>query len=225
MENPYIMLLKYRRILLNELSNLTNISKEIIIEKLRELENKNMIEIRGQEIIVKNPLELALHLMKQGFSFKEISRYIDWRDFERITAEILNAHNYLVLSNLSITKPVRFEIDVIGIDTGSGRGIFIDCKHWSRGVSRSSLIDIINKHVERIDKFVKYFSWIRMKWIYFRFLKEILPVIVTLTTPVIRTYNNVIVISIQEFNQFLTDIYTVLEVLDLKPVKINKVGY
>ncbi len=219
MRNPYLMLLKYRKILLHDLSNLTSIPEEVLIDKLREI--KNIISIRDHEIIVEKPLELALYLLRKGLSFKEVSRYIDWRDFEKVTAEILGSHNYVILTNLIVTKPVRFEIDVIGVDTGSGRGIFIDCKHWSRGVSRSSLIDIISKHVERINKFVRYFNWVKNKWIYFRYLREIIPVIVTLTTPSIRVYDNVLVVSIQEFNQFLTDIYRVLEILDLKPVKIK----
>ncbi len=219
MRNPYLMLLKYRKILLHDLSNLTSIPEEVLIDKLREI--KNIISIRDHEIIVEKPLELALYLLRKGLSFKEVSRYIDWRDFEKVTAEILSSHNYVILTNLIVTKPVRFEIDVIGVDTGSGRGIFIDCKHWGRGVSRSSLIDIISKHVERINKFVRYFNWVKNKWIYFRYLREIIPVIVTLTTPSIRVYDNVLVVSIQEFNQFLTDIYRVLEILDLKPVKIK----
>jgi len=219
MRNPYLMLLKYRKILLHDLSSLTSIPEEVLIDKLREI--KNIISIRDHEIIVEKPLELALYLLRKGLSFKEVSRYIDWRDFEKVTAEILGSHNYVILTNLIVTKPVRFEIDVIGVDTGSGRGIFIDCKHWSRGVSRSSLIDIISKHVERINKFVRYFNWVKNKWIYFRYLREIIPVIVTLTTPSIRVYDNVLVVSIQEFNQFLTDIYRVLEILDLKPVKIK----
>ncbi len=219
MKKLYLVLLKHRRLLIDELVSLIRATKESLLEDLKTI--RDYVLIDGEEIVVKKPLDLALYMIRHGMSVKEVSRYIDWRDFEKVSAEILSQHQYMVLTNLVMTKPVRLEIDVIGIDPGSGRGVFIDCKHWSRGVSRRALMEIMDKHVERIKKFVKYFNWVRGRWVYFKYLREIIPIIVTLTTPSIRSYNNTLAVSIQELNQVLLDLYLVLETFDLKPVKIR----
>jgi Holliday junction resolvase-like predicted endonuclease len=219
LQDPYLLLLKYRRLLLSEYSNLTGISEEILLEKLREI--NRYISLHDREVVLENPLEYALYLVKKGFSFKEVTRFIDWRDFEKFTAEILSSHKYMVLTNFRSTKPVRFEIDVIGVDIGSGRSIFVDCKHWSKGIARSSLIEVMEKHRERILKFIKYYSWFRDKWVYFKKIKYIIPVIVTLTTPIVRVLDNVVAVSIQEFNQFLADIHVVLDTLNIQPFTLK----
>jgi len=220
MQNPYMLLLKYRKLLLSELSNLSSIPREILAEKLRAV--SSYIRVSGEEVVVEKPLELALYLAKMGFPLKELAAYIDWRDFEKFAAEILSAHNYAVLTNFLATRPARFEIDVIGVDPGSGRGIFVDCKHWSRSGSRTALLEAMEKHASRVEKFVKYFSWFRDKWIHFTRLREIVPVIVTLTTPVVRAHKSVIAVSIQELNQFLIDIHTVLDAFGIVTIKVKK---
>ena len=42
---------------------------------------------------------------------------LDWKDFEGLTAEILNSKDFAVIKNMILTKP-RMEIDVVGIRLG-----------------------------------------------------------------------------------------------------------
>ncbi|MCD6196683.1 MAG: restriction endonuclease [Staphylothermus sp.] len=217
----YLYLLKKRKTTIDEIIRDLRISREVVIEKINVI--KDHINIDNEIIVVNNPLFLATFLIKQGVSFKRVSKYLDWRDFERFSAEILSAHGYVVINNFRLTKPVMLEVDVIGIDQGSGRGIIIDCKHWSRGVYRSALIEIASKHIERVRKLLKHLSWAKTRWKYFRFLKEAIPLIVTLTTPGIRFYENTLIVSIQELNQVLNDIYVVLDVFGIKPIKIRNI--
>ncbi|MET1160437.1 MAG: transcription antiterminator BglG [Thermoprotei archaeon] len=219
MQYLLITLLKYRRVLYSELSNLTGIPEDLIKEKLKEV--REYVELSDYEVVVKKPLELAYLLLAKGVPVKEVSKYLDWKDFERVSAEILSKHNYVVITNFSLTKPVKLEIDVIGVDIGSGRGLFIDCKHWSRGVSRKSLINIIEKHNARIEKFIKYYSWAKPKWYYFKYLRTIIPLIITLTTPSLRFYKNTLVVSIQELNQVLLDLPVILDTFNIEPIKIK----
>jgi len=214
-----LVLLKHRRILLDELIGLTGLNREVLLGKLKKI--KEYVRIDDDEVVIVKPLDLAIHLLKQGLSVKEISRYIDWSDFEKVSAEILNAHKYFVKTNFRLTKPVKLEIDVIGVDPRSGRGLFIDCKHWSRGIHRSALVEIVDKHVNRIEKFIKYYRWARDKWVYFKYLREIIPVIITLTTPSLRYYKNTLIVSIQEFNQVLLDLYTVLDLFNIEPYRLD----
>jgi len=216
-KNLYLALLKNRRMLISELSAITGLTEDIVKSKLRDL--VGLVKTTELEVILEKPLDLALLLIKEGFSIRDISKYVDWRDFEKVSAEILGSHGYVVITNFTLTRPVRLEIDVVGVDVGSGRSILVDCKHWSKGISRKALVEAIDKHVARIEKLLKYFGRARSKWKYFKYVKEIIPLIVTLTTPPLRFYRNTVAVSIQELNQLLLDLPLVIDTFGIKPYR------
>lgn len=218
MKQLYFALLKHREISIKDLSELLGLDERILYSKIKEL--GRYVTIVNNKIKLNDPLLFAIQLLKQGYSFKDVTKYLDWHDFEKFSAEILGAHKYIVKTNFRLTKPVRLEIDVIGIDLGSGRGIFIDCKHWIHGISRKTLMEIAEKHILRIKKFIKYYSWAKPKWTYFRYLRKIVPIIVTLTTPSIRMHENVLIVSIQELNSTLLDLNMVLDLFGIEPIPV-----
>ena len=71
-------------------------------------------------------LQAALFALKEGAPIEEVSTYLDWKDFEGLTAKVLESKGFSVIRNLVLTKP-RMEIDVIGINHGVA--LLIDCKH------------------------------------------------------------------------------------------------
>ncbi|ADI32184.1 HTH domain-containing protein [Staphylothermus hellenicus] len=219
MKQLYFALLKHREISIKDLSELLGLNERTLYSRIKEL--RKYITIVDDKIILGDPLSFAIQLLKQGYSFKDVTKYLDWHDFERFSAEILGAHKYFVKTNFRLTKPVRLEIDVIGVDMGSGRGIFIDCKHWIHGIGRKTLMGIAEKHFERVKKFIKHYSWAKPKWTYFRYLRKIVPLIVTLTTPSIRMYENVLIVSIQELNSTLLDLDMVLDLFGIEPIPVS----
>ena len=50
-------------------------------------------------------LKTALFAIKNGAPIEEVSRYIDWKDFEGLVAEILDSKHFDVLRNFRMTKP------------------------------------------------------------------------------------------------------------------------
>jgi len=50
-------------------------------------------------------LKTALFAIKNGVPIEEVSRYIDWKDFEGLVAEILDSKHFDVLRNFRLTKP------------------------------------------------------------------------------------------------------------------------
>lgn len=222
MKELYLALLKHREISMKKLSESIGVNEKLLYDRIKQM--GNYVTIVNDRVKLNNPLSLAIHLLKQGYSFKEVTKYLDWHDFEKFSAEILSAHKYVVKTNFRLTKPVMLEIDVIGIDLGSGRGVFIDCKHWSRGIGRKALMEIADKHLRRIYKFVRYYSWAKHKWAYLRYLRRIIPLIVTLTTPSIRMHENVLIVSIQELNSTLLDLDIVLEILGVEPIPVQHGG-
>ncbi len=220
LEELLLKLLEKRNVGVKELVEELGVSESIIKRVVSEY--RDVLSLTDDNrIIVVEPIKLADQLIRRGLSFKKVARWLSWKDFEELSAKILAAHNYRVIRNLLMTKPVRLEIDVVGIDPGSGRGIFIDCKHWTRGVSRSALMEIADKQRTRVIKLLKYLSWVKPRYRLLGYLRKAYPVIITLTTPRLRVYNGVLIASIQELNQVLIDFDIVVDIYNVQPLMIG----
>jgi len=141
-------------------------------------------------------LKTALFAIKNGVPIEEVSRYIDWKDFEGLVAEILDSKHFDVLRNFRMTKPTM-EIDVVGIHLGIA--LLIDCKHWKR-LSRSALETIVVKQIERVKHYISS-------------TKDVVaaPVIVTLNQEEISFINKVPIVPILQFSSFVDEFYGSLE--------------
>lgn len=210
-------ILKYRRILIGELAFLTSLPEDTVLEIIAG--NKEFIKISGSEASVVNPVELALKLLSQGIEARRISELLNWRDFEFFTSRILSESQYEVEHSVSLTSPVRFEIDVLGVDPSTGFSLAVDCKHWSI-TTPSRLKNAAENHNARVGKLVKYYPYVKSKYRILEKVKSITPIIITLLTPGIRVHANVLVISIRELPSFLQEKYAVLDYFEVKPLKI-----
>ena len=141
-------------------------------------------------------LKTALLAIKNGIPIEEVSRYIDWKDFEGLVAEILDSKHFDVLRNFRMTKPTM-EIDVVGVRLGIA--LLIDCKHWKR-LSRSALETIVVKQIERVKHYVSN-------------AKDVIaaPVIVTLNQEETSFINKVPIVPILQFSSFIDEFYGSLE--------------
>ena len=74
-------------------------------------------------------LKTCLLAIKMGAPIDEVSRSLDWKNFESLAAEILDGSEFETTRNLIFSKP-RMQIDVVGVK--SDVAILIDCKHWKR---------------------------------------------------------------------------------------------
>ena len=141
-------------------------------------------------------LKTALFAIKNGVPIEEVSRYIDWKDFEGLVAEILDSKHFDVLRNFRMTKPTM-EIDVVGVRLGVA--LLIDCKHWKK-LSNSALETIVAKQIERVKHYVSN-------------AKDVIaaPVIVTLNQEETSFINRVPIVPILQFSSFIDEFYGSLE--------------
>ena len=137
-------------------------------------------------------LKIAIILLENDFPLDEISDIIDWKDFEGLTAEILNSKNFAVIKNMILTKP-RIEIDVVGIRLGVA--VLIDCKHWNR-YSLSSLTTAVQKQIERTKQYVAKTQG-----------AIAVPVIVTLHQDQINFIEKVPIVPIVQLSSFIDEFY------------------
>ncbi|MFB5607240.1 MAG: hypothetical protein ACE5RG_03965 [Candidatus Nitrosomaritimum yanchengensis] len=141
-------------------------------------------------------LKAAIMLIENGFSLDEIAVALNWKDFEGLTAEILESKNFAVIKNLILTKP-RMEIDVVGIRLGIA--MLIDCKHWKR-YSSSSLTEAVKKQVARTKHYISKTPGAMA-----------VPVIVTLYQDKIDFIDRVPIVPIFQFSSFVDEFYGNLE--------------
>ena len=141
-------------------------------------------------------LKTALFAIKNGVPIEEVSRYIDWKDFEGLVAEILDSNHFDVLRNFRMTKPTM-EIDVVGVRLGIA--LIIDCKHWKR-LSHSALETIVVKQVERVKHYISN-------------AKDVIaaPVIVTLNQEETSFISRVPIVPILQFSSFIDEFYGSME--------------
>ena len=145
---------------------------------------------------MENKLKSALLDIRTGVPIEEASRYVDWRDFEGLVAEILESKNFEVMRNFRMKNPTM-EIDVGG--THLGTAVLIDCKHWKR-MTNSMLEKIVLKQIERVKHYVAITDEVVAA-----------PVIVTLYQEETRFVSRVPIVPIIQFSSFIDEFYGNLE--------------
>lgn len=185
------------------------ITKTNYEESKKILENflKNGIGLKEEDQYYfedSDKLKTALMLIKNGLPLDEIAITLNWRDFEGLTAEILEEKNFAIIKNLILTKP-RMEIDVVGIRLGIA--MLIDCKHWKR-YSNSGLSEAVRKQIDRTKHYISKTPG-----------AIAVPVIVTLYQDEINFIDRVPIVPIFQFTSFVDEFYGNLE--ELKTLENN----
>ncbi len=141
-------------------------------------------------------LKTSLLAISMRAPVEEISRLLEWHDFESLTAEILEKRDFETNRNVILTKPRR-QIDVVGIK--SGIAILIDCKHWNK-MNKASLQTAVKKQIERTRHFVS-----REK------VQAAIPAIVTLYQHEVKFIDRVPIIPIYQLDAFCEEFYGNME--------------
>lgn len=141
-------------------------------------------------------LKTSILAISMGAPIDEISRMLDWQDFESLAAEILEKRDFDTTKNVVMKSP-SIQIDVVGIK--SDIAILIDCKHWNN-MSQSSLQEAVKKQVIRTKQFVSKHK-----------VKGAIPAIVTLYQHSVQFIDKVPIIPIHQLDSFCDEFYGNLE--------------
>lgn len=141
-------------------------------------------------------LKTSILAISMGAPIDEISRMLEWQDFESLAAEILEKRDFDTTKNVIMKNP-RIQIDVVGIK--SDIAILIDCKHWSN-MNQSALQEAVKKQVIRTKQFVSKHK-----------VKGAIPAIVTLYQHSVQFIDKVPIIPIHQLDSFCDEFYGNLE--------------
>jgi hypothetical protein len=143
-------------------------------------------------------LKTSILAINMGAAIDEVSRLLEWQDFESLAAEILEKRDFESTRNVILTKP-RMQIDVVGIK--SGIAILIDCKHWNN-MSQSALRNAVKKQIERTKQYLSKEK-----------IRIAVPAIVTLYQHELQFIDRVPIIPIHQLDSFCEEFYGNLEKL------------
>lgn len=209
-------LLYVRYIDFETLKKVLKVTPEVLEKLLLSLESQDLVRVYDGRVEVSNVIGLAIEGLRSGLTHDSVAGGLNWRDFERYASKILEAHGFIVYRGLrGGFSEGRFEIDVFGFK--EALALAIDCKHWKR-THFSILRNHVEKHISRAE-LLSYAIRARVVDVGFR-KGKILPVIVTLAEHSRNTINNVPIVPISKFNDFILNAKKYMEELNLITFKV-----
>jgi hypothetical protein len=150
--------------------------------------SKSRIKFSGSD-----RLYAAVVALQMSCDIEQISRYLSWKDFEKLASEVLRSFGYRTRTNVRLVKP-RMEIDLVGT-SADGFTIAVDCKHWKRN-NLSSITSFSQKQVARSERLLKYDKTI----------SQVVPVMLTLHAESVMFVGRVPLVPIHRFRSFIIDV-------------------
>ncbi len=179
----------------DELALATGLGKKTTLELANFLTKREIGTINSGSIEFESldKMRVAMLAIHMGADIENLARVLNWRDFEMLATNILDASGYVGYHGLRLKDP-RAEIDVAGIR--DQMALLIDCKHW-KYTSPSELKKFALMQIDRAEAFV------RTNKAKVRFA---VPAILTLHLESITFADDVPVIPIIKFRSFLNEI-------------------
>ena len=177
-------------------------------ELLQRLQQASLLYVRKGIIEVDSfkRLELALRAMGLGADPENVSRFLRWQEFEGMAAVIFERNRYVVHRNLRFRHAGhRHEIDVVACRKPFV--VCLDCKHWHHGVHASVLRDIVAEQVKRtmaLGECVRN-SAVEIECSLWDEV-QMIPAVLSLTASGVRFFDDVPVIPILQFQNFLSEL-------------------
>lgn len=158
-------------------------------------------------------LKLAIHVVKLGGDFERACQFLQWGEFESLAAEAFSVSGFQVKKRFRFTsQEKRREIDILGFR--EPLIVCVDCKHWRRGWSRSSVAKAVEKQLERTEMLAENPELTREKLGVKRWRQILLlPTVLSLLPAPSKFYSGVPVVPVLAFRSFLNDVEANLDAL------------
>jgi hypothetical protein len=185
----------------------TQLPEEVINDFLQVLTKNQIIKTKKGDIEISGDqrIQLAAYAIEKGVDSEKVSKYLRWREFERLTALTLERNDYRINIHFRFKYNNKgAEIDVLGFK--EPYILSIDCKHWKKSWQKSTTIKAIKAQLKRTYALVQCMPLYEDKMAITDWKKKkVIPIIVTLSVTPFKIYENVPVIPIYHFQNFLLE--------------------
>jgi hypothetical protein len=200
------------------------ITSEALEGVLYRLSESDMITIEGGWITLSldQRLQIATKAVEVGADFESVSRSLGWKEFEEISAKVLEENRFRVLRRFRFTgEGRRWEIDLLAIR--APYLVCAECKHWGKGMGNQTARGIIETHLEKTEVFSRFVEALNKRIGIENWTKATLvPMVLTLSATPMEIYRRVPSVSVLALPSFITEFDGHLERLanfkvELKP--------
>ena len=183
------------------------ITSEALEGVLYELSESNMITVEGGRISLSldQRLQLASKAVEVGADFESVSRSLGWKEFEEISAKVLEENLFRVLRRFRFTaEGRRWEIDLLAVK--APYLVCAECKHWGKGMGNQTARGIVKTHLEKTEVLSRFLeslnrrigieSWSRA---------TLVPMVLTLSATPMEIYRRVPSVSVLALPSFIAE--------------------
>lgn len=187
-------------------------SDEMDESYLSYLCHQKIIRLSQGVLYVADPIRLVLEAVKLGVDIEVASKWLNWRDFERLCVEALQSHGFNVKAPLRFkVNGKRREIDIVAYKKNVL--LCIDCKHWKmkRGQQYKIKESAMN-HLDKCMELAKLATSLRSMKLSIYSEAHLVPVMVSLMDLNLKhSLNGVWIVPVFKLNSFLIDLDTHLD--------------
>ncbi|MEM3700919.1 MAG: hypothetical protein QXL57_08685 [Candidatus Bathyarchaeia archaeon] len=151
-------------------------------------------------------LKLTVYAIELGVDFETVCGFLEWREFEGIASVILERNGYVVKQNLWFRHSgEKWEIDVVGYKKPII--LCVDCKHWRYGMYSSALKKIAQEQKKRTAALAESLSTLVGKFEFASWNNaKIVPAVLSLVPGKFKFYDEVPIIPILQFQDFINQL-------------------
>jgi len=207
---------------INVVSSDSRVPLEVVDEFLASLAEEDLIEVVEGSVkaSAEQRLRLSTMAVKEGVDLEHAYRYLGWGEFEDAAVFALEANNFSTRKHFRFKTSARFEIDVLGFK--EPLILSIDCKHWRRSWIRAAFARAVKKQVSRSLELAKFLSEPKKSFRVCGWKRAVvMPIILTLSDTPLKVYEQVPVVAIFRFQDFLYNLPTYVSNLASFDVKLE----
>ena len=192
-------------ILIEIVKNDLQLPKTTLERLLQTLHKEGLLYLQDEfvETSVLQRVGLALRAIQLGADYELVSRFLSWKEFERLAAAAFDMNNYTTTLNFRFKQGGRrWEMDVVGFRRPLV--VCVDCKHWRRGLYSSQLKKIVGEQIRRTVALSELAPSRKLKFESTSWEKAtFIPVVVSLLPSSSRFYDRVPIVPVLQLRDFL----------------------
>ncbi|MEM1666734.1 MAG: nuclease-related domain-containing protein [Nitrososphaerota archaeon] len=174
--------------------------------------NVNCVEVTGD-----TRLSIILKCIRDYAPAEVLARHVSWKDFEVLSAKVLNEYGFNVLTNVRLRlSKKKCELDVLAVR--SPTVLLLDCKKWNAVLSGKRLTSIVESHMRRGRMLAEYLLNMLGKG---ETTVEIVPAVLTLYGSNKRVENGVAIVPVGLLGNFIEKLPEIKYDLECIRVKVG----
>jgi hypothetical protein len=203
-----LKLTKEGPVLVEEVNKDARIPSSVSCKLIRKMQNEGVIYLKDDiiEADSSSRLKLAVKAVSLGADIEHVSNLLRWQEFEEISALALKRNGYDVQKNVRFKHAGRrWEIDVVGYK--KPLVACIDCKHWGKAISPSTLSRIVDEQVDRTEAFSDSLPNVKLEALCTQWEKaNFVPAVLSLIQSAYKYVHQVPVVAVLQLQDFIAQL-------------------